>query len=87
MDRLATSTSWATATTAEAVALPRRHVLAVAALVCIPIPLFSIGAMLLPLPQLLERAAASFVSIAAPSSGKPHVIRELETGRHRVPRR
>lgn len=76
MESLATSNGWKAPASAEAVSLPRRHVVAIAALACIPLPLLSLGAALVPLPQLLERAAASFVAIAVPSSGDERLIRE-----------
>jgi hypothetical protein len=55
---------------AEAVALPRRHVLALAVLVCIPVPLLSFGGTaLLPLHGLMERAVATFAPFVAPVLG------------------
>jgi hypothetical protein len=58
------------------VALPRRHVVVIAVLVCVPLPLLSLGALIVPLPELLERAAASFVSIAVPTRDHDGLLRE-----------
>ena len=55
---------------AEAIALPRRHVLALAVLICIPVPLLSLGATVVPLPGLVERAVATFAPFVAPALGK-----------------
>ena len=62
----ATPMSMTTTGTAEAVALPRRHLVAIAILVCVPLPLFSVGAMVVPMPSFVERATATFMSFAAP---------------------
>ena len=80
MDRFATSQGWTPSEATDAVVLSQRHVALIAALVCIPLPLFSFGAMVLPLPQLLERAAVTFAALAAPSSRDGRVIREPATG-------
>lgn len=76
MDTLATSNGWTTAAGAEAVTVPRRQAVAIALLVCIPLPLLSVTAAFVPLPQVLARAAASFVSFAVPSTGSDGLIRE-----------
>jgi len=77
MSTFATPKSWTAAGTAEAVALPRRHLLAIAILMCVPLPLLSLAAMVVPLPQLIERAAATFISIASPTlDGEGPVMRE-----------
>lgn len=77
MSTFATPKSWTTAGTAEAVALPRRHLVAIAILMCVPLPLFSLAAAVVPLPQMVERVAATFISIAAPAlDGDGSVIRE-----------
>jgi hypothetical protein len=63
--------------TAAAVSVPRRHVLVIALAACIPLPLLSVGAALLPLPQMLERATATFLSFATPSDDRTRgLIRE-----------
>ncbi len=69
--------SMTTTGSTEAVALSRRNLAAIAILACVPLPLLSLGAMAVPLPQFVERAAASFMSLAAPvlDSDGP-VIRE-----------
>src|SRR3990172_13191438 len=77
MSNLATPNGWTTAGTAEAVSLPRRHLLAIAILMCVPLPVLSLAATVVPLPQMLERAAATFATIATPAlSGDASVIRE-----------
>ena len=77
MSTFATPKGWTAARTAEAVVLPRRHLLAIAVLMCVPLPLLSLAAIVVPLPQLVERAAATFISIAAPTlDGEGPVIRE-----------
>jgi len=69
MDTIATPQRWATPRAAEAVALSRPQVVALALLTCVPIPLLSLAAMVVPLPQILERAAATFVPFVAPTLG------------------
>jgi translation initiation factor IF-2 len=66
---------------AEAVVLSRREALAVAALAGVPIPLLSLAAAVVPLPQMLERAAASFVPFLAPTLGadEGRIVRERAT--------
>ena len=77
MSNLATPNGWTTAGTAEAVSLPRRHLLAIAILMCVPLPVLSLAATVVPLPQMLERAAATFATIATPAlRGDASVIRE-----------
>lgn len=77
MSDLATPSGWTTPRTVEAVALPRRHALAIAILTCVPLPLFSLAAIVIPLPQILERAAATFIPFAAPVlSDREPVLRE-----------
>lgn len=77
MSDLATPSGWTAAGTAEAVSLPRRHLVAIAILMCIPLPVLSLAATVIPLPQLLERAAANFATLAAPAlGGNESVIRE-----------
>lgn len=63
---------------ADAVVLSRRQLVVVGLLTCIPVPLCSFGAMVVPLPQILERSAASFVTLLAPAShhGDAGVVRE-----------
>lgn len=69
--------SMTTTGTAESIALSRRNLATVAILACVPLPLLSLGAMAVPLPQFVERAAASFMSLAAPVlDGNGPVIRE-----------
>ena len=85
MSSLATPIGLTATGTATAVSLPRRHVLLVALLVCIPLPLLSLAAMVLPLPQLLERATATFISFATQTEGQEGVIRErAQIGRAHV---
>lgn len=55
---------------AEAVVLSRRHVLVLALLSCIPLPLLSIGATLAPLPNVAERVAATLVPFVDPTLGE-----------------
>jgi len=63
--------------TAEAVVLPRRHLLALAILMCVPLPALSLAATVVPLPRILERAAATFATLTAPAlGGDASVIRE-----------
>jgi len=77
MSTFGTPMSMTTTGTAEAVALSRRNLAAIAILACVPLPLLSLGAMAVPLPQFVERAAASFMSLAAPVlDGEGPVIRE-----------
>jgi uncharacterized membrane protein YgcG len=45
---------------AEAVALSRRQICLLALVVCVPVPLLSYAAGAVPLPEMLQRAAASF---------------------------
>jgi uncharacterized membrane protein YgcG len=66
MSTLDTPRSWTTSRTAEAVVVPRRHVLVIAILMCVPLPLLSLAATVVPLPQIVEIAAVTFISIAAP---------------------
>lgn len=62
---------------AEAVDMPRRQVIAVAVLMCVPLPLLSLTATLVPLPEIVERAAATFVSVAGPvADSEERLIRE-----------
>jgi hypothetical protein len=77
MRNIATPNGWTTVGTAEAVSLPRRHLLAVAILMCVPLPLLSLAATVVPLPQMLERATATFATLATPAlGGDASVIRE-----------
>ena len=77
MSDLATTNGWTTAGTAEAVSLPRRHLLALAILVCVPLPALSLAATVIPLPQMLERVTAAFSNLAPPAlGGGESVIRE-----------
>jgi len=77
MSDLATTNGWTTAGTAEAVSLPRRHLLALAILVCVPLPALSLAATVIPLPQMLERVTAAFSTLATPAlGGDGSVIRE-----------
>ena len=77
MSDLATPTGWTTAGAAEAVSLPRRHAVAIAILMCVPLPLLSLAATVVPLPRMLERAAATFATLTAPAlGGDASVIRE-----------
>ena len=54
---------------AEVVDMPRRHVVAIAVLMCVPLPLLSLAATVMPLPQIVQRAAATFISITVPVVG------------------
>jgi len=77
MSTFETPRSWTTTGTAETVVMPRRHLVAIAVLMCVPLPLLSLAAMFVPLPQMVERAAATFVSLAAPEfDGGGSLIRE-----------
>ncbi len=69
MDTIATRERWAAPRAAEAVALSRPQVVALALLTCVPIPLLSLAATVVPLPQVLERAVATFVPFVAPTLG------------------
>ncbi len=69
MDTIATRQRWAASRASEAVALSRPQVIALAVLTCVPIPLLSLAATVVPLPQILERAAATFVPFVAPTLG------------------
>lgn len=66
MSNLATPRSWAPRDTTEAVTVPRRHVLLLALLMCVPLPVLSVVATVLPLPEIIERAAANVVPFAEP---------------------
>ena len=81
MERLATPHGWTAPAASDAVSLPRRHLVVIAALVCVPLPLLSFGAMILPLPQLLERGAATFAALAVPSVADDGMLRERAPGR------
>ncbi len=69
MDTIATRQRWAAPRASEAVALSRPQVIALAVLTCVPIPLLSLAATVVPLPQVLERAVATFVPFVAPTLG------------------
>ena len=69
MDTIATRQRWAAPRASEAVALSRSQVVALALLTCVPIPLLSLAATVVPLPQVLERAVATFVPFVAPTLG------------------
>ena len=69
MNELMTPESRAAPRAAEAVDLSYRQIIALALVACIPIPLLSLAATVVPLPQILERAAASFVPFVAPTLG------------------
>ena len=49
--------------------MSRPQVVALALLTCVPIPLLSLAARVVPLPKILERAAATFVPFVAPTLG------------------
>lgn len=66
MSDLATPRSWAARDTAEAVTVPQRHLLLLALLMCVPLPLLSVVATVVPLPEIVERAAANMVPFAEP---------------------
>lgn len=77
MSTLETPTRWTPTATTKAVVVPRRHVFAIAILMCVPLPLLSVAAMVVPLPQIVERATATFIAIAAPVAGNhSSLIRE-----------
>jgi len=69
MNELMTPESRAAPRAAEAVDLSYRQIVALALVACIPIPLLSLAATVVPLPQILERAAATFVPFVAPTLG------------------
>ena len=50
----------------RSVELTRGQMLCVALLVVVPLPVLSLGALVAPLPQLIERAAAGFIPFASP---------------------
>ena len=84
MDTIATPRRWAAPRAAEAVALSRPQVLALVLLTCVPIPLLSLAATVVPLPEILERAAATFVPFVAPTLGEDEgrVARESASAVH-----
>ncbi len=49
--------------------MSRPQVVALALLTCVPIPLLSLAATVVPLPEMLERAAATFVPFVPPTLG------------------
>jgi len=69
MNEFMTPESRAAPRAAEAVALSYRQIVVLALVACIPIPLLSLAATVVPLPQILERAAATFVPFVAPTLG------------------
>jgi hypothetical protein len=56
--------------------MPRRHVVAIALLLCVPLPLLSLAATVIPLPQIVQRATATFISIAVPVVDDGPLMRE-----------
>jgi hypothetical protein len=85
MNEFLASHSRATPHAVEAVVLSRRQLLVIALLTCIPIPLFSYAATVVPLPEILERAAADFVPFISPSTGgSGELVREEAAPPHAV---
>lgn len=84
MSNLATPRSWAPRDTAEAVTVPRRHVLLLALLMCVPLPVLSVVATVLPLPEIIERAAANVVPFAEPplSAGETLAVKRPSRSVH-----
>ena len=67
---------------AEVAGLPRRQLLAVAVLMCVPVPLLTLGGLAVPFPELAQRALAPILpfvdSPGTPSaSGAPASVRAL----------
>ena len=67
---------------AEVAGLPRRQLLAVAVLMCVPVPLLTLGGLVVPFPELAQRALAPILpfvdSPGTPSaSGAPASVRAL----------
>jgi hypothetical protein len=77
MSELLTPQRPAAASAAEAVALSRRHLWLLVVVTCVPVPALSYAAGVVPLPDLLTRAAVSFVPFieATTGAGGGHVIR------------
>src|SRR5688572_28902968 len=55
----------------QSVELTRAQVLGIAVLVVVPLPALSLGALVVPLPQLMERAAAGFIPFGSPEIEAP----------------
>ena len=66
----------------EATGLPRRQLLAVALLMCVPVPLLTLGGLVVPFPELAQRALAPILPFVespglANASGAPASVRGL----------
>jgi len=72
------ATSDAASRAAKTAGLSRRQVVALALLTCAPLPLFSLAATVVPLPDLVERVAARLFPFAPVTLGgdEGHVVRE-----------
>ena len=75
------STPQPTIAAAEAVTLSRGQVWLLAFLICVPVPVLSYAAGVVPLPEMLERAAASFAPLfSAAESGEVRLVRADGSG-------
>lgn len=62
-----TSTNNPVPRAANAIELTRAQILGATLLACIPLPLFSLATTVVPLPEVIERVAASFIPFASPT--------------------
>ena len=85
MHRLATSSHASPRTAVRAVEVTRAQLLALLLLVCVPVPVFSLGALLVPLPEIVERGAAHVLPFVATLEQEPGRTAVEPTTRQRKP--
>lgn len=89
MRSIVTTRYGTTRSAVRAVELTRAQAMGLMLLVCVPLPALSLGAFLAPLPEVMERGAASFLPFVEPTleEGPGRVVRKLSARPGKAPAR